>query len=292
MFRPRSRREATIPATSGASMDVSSARAAWAASRASPLPVRRLATNTPGPARDVLELRRPEIGDGEIEPSLHLPIGVLGQTDRARRGDALQSRGDVDAVAHQIAVALLDDVAEMNADAKDDAAVLGHAGVALDHAVLDFDRAAHGVDDAAELDEAAVAGALDDASMMRGDRRIDQIAAQPAKPRQRAILVRAGEPAVADDVRAPESPRVSAFRPWPSVRCTVQNSTEVGQPKSELVVKRFRLRATTLPRTTAMGVRRDKAALSSGCESHPARSLQPEATGAVMEVTKWLKPSV
>jgi len=44
--------------------------------------------------------------------------------------------------------------------------------------------------------------------------------------------------------------------------------------------------------TTASRVRRDKAALSSGCEPHPARSLQPEATGAVMEVTKWLMPSV
>ena len=39
------------------------------------------------------------------------------------------------------------------------------------------------------------------------------------------------------------------------------------------------------------GVRRAKAALSSGCKPHPANSLQPEATGAVMEVTKWLKPS-
>src|SRR5215467_16311879 len=42
---------------------------------------------------------------------------------------------------------------------------------------------------------------------------------------------------------------------------------------------------------TGMGVRRDKAALSSGCKAHPANSLQPEAIGAVMEVTKWLKPS-
>ena len=33
------------------------------------------------------------------------------------------------------------------------------AGVALDHAVLHLDRAAHRVDDAAELDEIAVAGA-------------------------------------------------------------------------------------------------------------------------------------
>jgi hypothetical protein len=37
-----------------------------------------------------------------------------------------------------------------------------------------------------------------------------------------------------------------------------------------------------------MGVRRDKAALSSGCKPHPAT----EAIGAVMEVTKWLKPSI
>ena len=76
----------------------------------------------------------------------------------------------------------------------------GEAGVALDHAVLHLDRAAHGVDHAAELDEAAVAGALDDAPAMRGDGGIDQIAAQPPQPRERAILVRAGEPAVADDI--------------------------------------------------------------------------------------------
>jgi hypothetical protein len=39
------------------------------------------------------------------------------------------------------------------------------------------------------------------------------------------------------------------------------------------------------------GVRRAKAALSSGCKPHPA-TLQPEAIGAVMEVAKWLKPSM
>ena len=75
------------------------------------------------------------------------------------------------------------------------------AGVALDHAVLHLDGAAHGVDHAAELDEVAVAGALDDAPMMRGDGRIDQIAAQRPQPRQCAILVRACKPAIADHVR-------------------------------------------------------------------------------------------
>ena len=175
-----------------------------------------------GPDRlgDVLELRRAEIGDREIEPPLDLPVGVLGQADRARRGDAFQSRGDIDAVAHQVAVALLDDVAEMNADPEHDAAVLGHAGVALDHGVLNFDRAAHGVDDAAELDDRAVAGALDDAPVVHGDGRIDEIAAQRPQPRQDAILVRAGEPAIADHIRAKDRRQFSglAHRDPPS-RC-------------------------------------------------------------------------
>ena len=81
---------------------------------------------------DVLELRRAEISDRHIEPAAHLAIGVLGQTDRAGRGDPFQSRGDVDAVAHQIAVALLDDVAQMNADPEFDAALRRQAGVAFD----------------------------------------------------------------------------------------------------------------------------------------------------------------
>jgi hypothetical protein len=40
---------------------------------------------------------------------------------------------------------------------------------------------------------------------------------------------------------------------------------------------------------TGCGVHRVKAAFSSGCNSHQAILLQPEATGAVMEVTKCLK---
>src|SRR5271165_3584790 len=63
---------------------------------------------------DVLELGLAEIGDREIEPPLDLPIGLFGETDRAGRSDALETRRDIDAVAHQIAVGLLDDVAEMN----------------------------------------------------------------------------------------------------------------------------------------------------------------------------------
>ena len=161
---PATAMSATIPATSGVRMDRCFGSGGFAASagfaRAGTPTCKRIGPHRLG---DVLELRRAEVGDGEIEPPLHLPIGVLGKADRARLGDAFQSRGDVDAVAHQVAVALLDDVAEMNADAEIDAAVLGgRPALRSTMAVLHLDRAAHRVDHAAELDEAAVAGALDD----------------------------------------------------------------------------------------------------------------------------------
>ena len=126
---------------------------------------------------DILELGRPEVGDGKIEPPLHLTIGVLGQADRAGRTNAFEPRGDIDAVPHEIAVGLLDHIAEMDADAKFDAFFGRQARVALDHAVLYLDRAAHRVDHAAELDDRAVAGALDDAAVMHRDGGVDQIAA-------------------------------------------------------------------------------------------------------------------
>ena len=81
----------------------------------------------------------------------------------------------------------------MNADAELDAAVRQDAGVALDHRVLNFERAAHGVDHGAEFDQRAVAGALDHAPVVNRDRRVDQVAAERPQPRERAILVGAGE---------------------------------------------------------------------------------------------------
>ena len=88
----------------------------------------------------------------------------------------------------------------MDADAEFDALVGRDLGVALDHRPLNFDGAVHRVDDAPELDDAAVAGALDDAAMMHGDCGIDQVASKGPKPCEDAIFVRASKPGVADDV--------------------------------------------------------------------------------------------
>jgi hypothetical protein len=161
---------------------------------------------------DVLELDRTEIADREIESPLDLPIGLFGKTDRARLGDALKAGSDVDAVAHEIAVSLLDHVAEMNADAKLDAPFGRQTRVALDHAVLHLDGATHGVDDAAELDQAAVAGAFDDAAVMRGDGGVDEIATEAPQAHQGAILVSRGESAVADNVGDQDCSELARFR--------------------------------------------------------------------------------
>jgi hypothetical protein len=65
---------------------------------------------------------------------------------------------------------------------------------------LDFDRAAHRVDDATELDDRPVAGPLDDSTTMYRDCGIDQVAPEGPEPRENAILVRARKPRVADHV--------------------------------------------------------------------------------------------
>ena len=111
----------------------------------------------------------------------------------ARLGDALDPRRDVDAVAHEVAVGLLDDVSEMYADPVLDALVRRDAGIALNHAVLNLDRAAQGIDHAAELDDQPIAGALDHPAVVGGDRRVGEVAAQSAQACEHALLVRPGQ---------------------------------------------------------------------------------------------------
>ena len=151
--------------------------------------------------RDVLEGLLPEIDELFFDLVANLPIGILRYANPANLANAFEARGDIDAVAHQIAVALLDNIAQMNADTKFDAALRRKTGISLDHAALHFDGAAHGVDDAAKFDDGSIARALDHAPVVHGDGRIDHVAAERAKPRQGAILIRSDEAAVANHVR-------------------------------------------------------------------------------------------
>jgi hypothetical protein len=138
----------------------------------------------------------------EREAQLVLDVVAHGarNADAAGFGQRLEPRRDVDAIAVDI-VAVDDDVAEIDPDAEIDAAILAQAGVALGHAALNFDGAAHRVDDAGELDEQPVARGLDDAPLVLGDLAVDQLRAMRLEALERVLLVDAHQPAVADDVR-------------------------------------------------------------------------------------------
>ena len=99
----------------------------------------------------------------------------------------------------------------MNADAEFDLAIARHSSVALDHGVLHLDCATHSVDHTAKLNKSAVAGALDDAPVVNGDRGVDQIAAQRAQPRQSSVLVRAGKSTESDHVGGQYCRKLSSF---------------------------------------------------------------------------------
>jgi hypothetical protein len=76
--------------------------------------------------------------------------------------------GNIDPITKDI-VLFDDDIADVNADAKFDPPDLRHVGISFGHAALNFDGASHGVDDAGELNESAVPGILDDATVMLSD---------------------------------------------------------------------------------------------------------------------------
>src|SRR5277367_5178491 len=86
----------------------------------------------------------------------------------------------------------------------------------LDLSTVHFDGPAHSI---------AVAGALHASSVIGVDGRSDRIATQRSRPGQNSILVRAGEPGVADDVRT-GNPRFSGSRSWHAFsRCRIAQAS-------------------------------------------------------------------
>ena len=138
---------------------------------------------------DVFKWGGAEIGDGEIEPALDLAIGVLGR-QIAPGAQIPSSRAAI------LTPSPIGRRRSPRPHRRDECrrgsgcADPPHANVALAHAILNFDRAAHGVDHAAKLNETPITGPLDDTAVMGGDGGIDEIAAQSPKTRERAILVR------------------------------------------------------------------------------------------------------
>ena len=126
-------------------------------------------------------------------------VGGAGDGDAARLGQRLHAVGDVDAVAVDV-VALDDDVAEIDADAEIEPLLGRHGGVALRLLLLHLDGAAHGVDDAGELDQQAVAHGLDQPPVMGGDLRLEDLLQVGLEAGARALLVDLAQAAIADDI--------------------------------------------------------------------------------------------
>ncbi|MEZ5865581.1 MAG: hypothetical protein R3D25_16485 [Geminicoccaceae bacterium] len=126
-------------------------------------------------------------------------VDVPRDQNAAGCGQRFQACGDVHAVAVDVVV-VVDDVAEIDADAEPEALALGQMALARLEVALDGDGAIHGTDDARELDQRAVAHQLDDVAAMRLHGRLDHGGAQRPEAGMRAPLVGRHQPTVADHV--------------------------------------------------------------------------------------------
>ena len=77
----------------------------------------------------------------------------------------------------------------MDADAEFNPAILRQSDILLGHAALNFDGAAYGVYDTAELDKSAVPCILDDTSVMISDFGVEKSSSESFQPGQCAFFV-------------------------------------------------------------------------------------------------------
>src|SRR5262249_20268494 len=143
---------------------------------------------------DVLELLLAGVLEGDVEPALRILVNTSRDADPAGLRQSFQSRGDIDAVAVDV-VAVDDDVADIDADPELDPRLRRLVGIALVHAALNLDGATHGIDDAGEFGQQAVAGGLDDAALVFVDLGIEHRAPVGLQPGERSFLVEAHQPA-------------------------------------------------------------------------------------------------
>ena len=115
---------------------------------------------------------------------------------------------DVHAVAENV-VSVHDHVAQIDADAELDATILRDIFIPAGHGPLDFGRAGHGIHDAGELDQHAVAGDLDDTTVVLRDLAVDEFPAMGLERAERRRLVQTHQAAVADHVGGEDSSEAS-----------------------------------------------------------------------------------
>src|SRR5439155_10630791 len=148
---------------------------------------------------DVLNLLLAEIIEGDRQFVADLVADGAGDAQPARFAQALQPRGDIDAVPENVA-GLADNVADIDTDTEDEPLVFRHARVAQRDPLLDRDRTSDSLDRARKFDKNTVPGGLDDTAVASRDRRVYQLSPVSAQGTQGADLVGSHKPAIANDV--------------------------------------------------------------------------------------------
>ncbi len=123
----------------------------------------------------------------------------IGDADAARAGQGLEPGRHIDRIAEDITV-LEDDIAEIDADAVEDALRFVGRPLPFLHRVLDDERRAHRVLHTREGGDQPVARGLDDGPAEALEGRVDQLAAVALLPVEDTRLVELDEPAVARHV--------------------------------------------------------------------------------------------
>ena len=123
---------------------------------------------------DVLEPPLAHVFENQVQSLSDVIAHGLGKCDPSRRGDAFQSRRNIDAVAQDV-FPFYNDIAHIDAHSEFDSRLGRHAGVPSAHCTLNVCSAGNRVHHARKLDQHAVAREFDDAAIVLGDFPINQI---------------------------------------------------------------------------------------------------------------------
>jgi hypothetical protein len=110
-------------------------------------------------------------------------------------GERLEARRDVHSVAKDVFV-FDDHVAKIDPDPKLDPLFVSQLGVAIEHPTLHFGGTLHGINNAEEFCEHAIAGVLHYPALMLPNLRIDELPKMRPQTLMRACLVRAHQPGI------------------------------------------------------------------------------------------------
>jgi hypothetical protein len=153
----------------------------------------------PKGARNILQLLLAYIFKGEVELSRGISPYPRRYANSPRVSQAFKPSRDVHSIPENI-FAFDNNIPLMDTDPELNLAIGWYDDVPLRHCRLNLSSAAQGIDNAAELDQHAIASRLDDAPAMLGYFGVDQFAPMRLQPRESSFLIGTHQSAVARHV--------------------------------------------------------------------------------------------